>query len=60
MEIVLFVVVAIVLYFLSDWLLRRLEAALGRTLEHRTLIFFAILLTLALVGFAAIRRLLGA
>jgi hypothetical protein len=50
---------AIGLYFFSDWLPRRIEAAVGRVLEHRSLIFFAILLVSALVGFWLIRWLFG-
>lgn len=58
MELVVFTLVAVGLYFLSDWLLRRIEAAVGRVLEHRSLIFFAILLISALGSFWIIRRLL--
>jgi Ca2+/Na+ antiporter len=56
MEIVWFSLVAILLYFASDWLVRRIEAAAGRTLEYRSLLFFGILLVLALATFALIRR----
>jgi hypothetical protein len=55
MEIVYFTLVGIVLYLVSDWVLQRMEIAAGRRLEHRTLIFFALLLTLALVSFSLIR-----
>ncbi len=57
MEAVYFTVAGIALYLLADWLLDRLEVRLGRRLEHRTLVFFAFLLTLALASFAVIRRL---
>ena len=40
----------------ADWLLRRVESVLGRQLEQRSLIFFAILLGSALIGFALIRH----
>lgn len=59
MEILYFTVTAIVLYVVSDWALRRIEAFLGRRLEHRTLVFFAIILILALVSFGLIRNLTG-
>ena len=59
MEAVYFTVVAIALYLLSDWLLVRIEAAAGRVLEHRSLIFFAILMTLALTSFWLIRLYTG-
>jgi hypothetical protein len=55
MEVVYFTLVGIVLYLASDWILQRVEMAAGRRLEHRTLIFFALLLTLALVSFSVIR-----
>ncbi|MGI9343908.1 MAG: hypothetical protein ACR2QV_13800 [Gammaproteobacteria bacterium] len=59
MESVYFVVVAVVLYFGADWLLDRMERAAGRRFEQRSLIFFAILLALALVSFALIRNYAG-
>lgn len=57
MEVVYFTLVGIVLYFVSDWLLRRAEAMAGRSFEHRTLIFFFILLVLAMSSFSLIRHL---
>jgi type IV secretory pathway VirB2 component (pilin) len=48
MSIVYFTIVAIILYFAADWLLERMEIAAGRRLEYRSLIFFVILLALAL------------
>lgn len=59
MSAVWFTIVAIVLYFVSDWLLDRIEVSLGRRLEHRTLLFFVILLTLAMTTFAVIQRSTG-
>ena len=56
MEGVYFIAVGIALYFLADWILRRIEAALGRSLEHRTVVFFFILLASALLSFYLIRR----
>lgn len=60
MEVLYFTLVAIALYLLADWLLRRIEAAMGRTLQYRTVVFFFILLVLALTTFALIRRLMPA
>ncbi len=57
MEAVYFTVVAVALYFVSDWILNRIEIAANRRFEHRTLIFFAIFLTLALCSFGLIRAL---
>ena len=59
MSIVYFTLVAIVLYFVSDWILNRIEVAAGRRFEYRTLIFFAILLTLAYTSFALIQTYTG-
>ena len=56
MEIVYFTVVAIALYFIADWLVDRVEHFLGRRLEQRSLLFFVLLLALALASFAAIRH----
>lgn len=59
MAAIYFTLTGIVLYVLSDWLLRRFELRAGRRFEHRTLIFFGMLLGMALVAFAAIRRYTG-
>ena len=55
MSIVYFTIVAIILYFSADWLLERMEIAAGRRLEYRSLIFFVILLALALSSFSLIQ-----
>lgn len=49
MEIVYYTLTAVALYFLSDWLLDLLERRLGRRLEYRSLVFFGIILALALL-----------
>ena len=59
MSAVYFTIVAIILYFTADWLLERMEIAAGRRLEHRSLIFFVILLTLALSSFSLIQHFIG-
>lgn len=60
MEAIYFIVTAIALYFVSDRILDRIEVAFERRFEHRTLIFFAILLVLTLTSFALIRKLMPA
>lgn len=55
MQAIYFTLVAIVLYLGADWILNRIEVAAGKRLEHRSLIFFAILMTMALTSFALIR-----
>lgn len=59
MSIVYFTLVAALLYLFSDWVLQRVEVAAGRRFEHRSLIFFAILLTLALTTFSLLENLSG-
>ncbi|NIV18900.1 MAG: hypothetical protein GWN47_11010 [Woeseiaceae bacterium] len=59
MSAIYFTVVGIVLYFVSDWLLQRVEATAGRRFEHRSLIFFVILLSLALITFSFIQQQTG-
>ncbi len=59
MEIVYYTLTGIALYFVSDWLLERIEQARGKRFENRSVIFFAIILVLALVSFQIIGRLAG-
>jgi len=54
MQIIYFTVTAIILYVFSDWLLKRIEAARGKTLENRSLIFFVIIMVLAVGSFKII------
>jgi hypothetical protein len=59
MEIVYFTLAAILLYVAADWILVRIETAAGRRFQYRSLIFFAILLVMALISFTLIRQLAG-
>ena len=58
MAIVYYTLAGIVLYFAADWILNRIEVYRGARFEYRSLIFFAILLTLALVSFQLIQHFL--
>jgi len=59
MDIVYFTAVAIALYFGADWLLEWLERRRGARFENRQVIFFAIILPLALAAFWLVRALSG-
>ena len=59
METVYFTLVAILLYVAADWILNRFEQGAGRRFKYRSLIFFGILLAMALTTFAIIRQLGG-
>jgi len=58
MEIVYYTLTGIALYFVSDWLLDRIEQARGARFQNRSVVFFAIILVLALVSFQLIGRLM--
>lgn len=58
-QVLLFTVVAIGLYFGADWLLDRIERARGVRFTHRSVVFFALILVLALISFRVIGYLLG-
>ena len=59
MQILYFTLTAIILYLGADWILNRIEAAAGRRLEYRSIIFFAIFLGMSLTSFALIRHVTG-
>jgi hypothetical protein len=59
MEIIYFTLTAILLYLAADWILKRIETASGKQLKYRNLIFFVILLGMALTSFTLIRNLSG-
>jgi hypothetical protein len=60
LEIVYFTATAIILWLVADWAVDRMEAMAGRRLKHRTILFFFILLGLALGAFHLISRFTGA
>ena len=56
-EIAAYTLMGIILYFGSDWILVQIEKAAGRQFENRNMVFFVIILILALSSFAVIRTL---
>ena len=60
MEALYFVLVAVSLYVFADWILKRAEARAGRRFHNRSVIFFGLLLALALISFSILRALLVA
>ena len=59
MQFVYYTIAGIVLYFVSDWILVAVEKARGAAFEQRSLVFFVIILVLALTSFKAIELWLG-
>jgi hypothetical protein len=58
LEMAIYTLAGIILYFGSDWILVQFENAAGKRFENRNLVFFAIIMILALSSFAVIRLLL--
>lgn len=54
-EILIFTLNAIVMYFVADWIVRRLEMWRGEVLKQRQAVFFVIILVLFLVSFQLLR-----
>lgn len=59
MQIALFTLVGAALYLVADRVLDAAERHAGRRFEHRSLVFFALLLGMATVTFALIRAYTG-
>ena len=59
MQILIFTLNAIVIYLLSDWIVRRIEAHRGEVLKNRQVIFFVIILALALISFRILDKIFG-
>jgi hypothetical protein len=51
LEVIIYTLVAAGLYFMSDWILDRLEVSRGARFKNRSIIFFAIILVLAFISF---------
>ena len=58
MAAIYFTLAGIALYLVANWLLERIEIHRGARLEHRTLVFFGLLLGLALATFPLLQSLL--
>ena len=52
LEIIYYTLMGIGLYFVSDWILDRLEISRGERFKNRNIIFFLIILTLAFLSFS--------
>lgn len=58
-DLIIFTLNAIVIYLLSDWIVRFYEQRRGEVLKQRQVVFFVIFLVLALSSFTLLRHLLG-
>jgi len=57
LEVIYYTFVAAGLYFISDWVLDRIEISRGSRFKNRTIIFFIIILVLAFLSFGFINYL---
>ena len=55
MEVLAFTANAIIIYLLTDWIIRAIEKKRGEALKWRQAVFFAIILVLALISFRVLR-----
>lgn len=58
LEVIYYTLVATGLYFVSDWILDRIEVSRGARFKNRSLIFFVIILVLAFISFSLMKYLL--
>lgn len=58
-ELILFTLNAIVVYLVSDWIVREIERRRGGVMKQRQIVFFVVFLVLALVSFQLMQKLLG-
>ncbi len=58
-DLILFSLNAIVIYLVSDWLVRLIERRRGSVLKQRQVVFFVIFLVLALVSFKVLQNVLA-
>jgi len=59
LEVVSFTAVAIALYVVSDKIVNVVETRRGARLANRSIVFFAIILSLALISFTILEHVLG-
>lgn len=58
-EILYFTLTGILVYFLADWIVRKIEQSRGTVLPQRQVVFFAVFLVLILLAFEIVPRLAG-
>jgi len=58
-DLILFSLNGIIVYLLSDWILRVIESKRGAVIKQRQIVFFVIFLALAMLSFSLLRNLLG-
>jgi len=54
-----YTITAVLLYLISDWILNKIEIYYGKRLEYRSVVFFVIIMVLAVGSFSIIDRIVG-
>ena len=54
-----YTVTAVLLYLLSDWILNKIEQSVGKRLKYRSVVFFVIIMVLAVASFEMIDRIIA-
>ena len=58
-DLILFTLNAVVIYLLSDWIVKLIEKRRGKVLKQRQVVFFGVFLVLALTSFQILKNLLS-
>ena len=58
-ELILFTLNAVVIYLLSDWIVKLIERRQGKALKQRQVVFFVVFLVLAMTSFQLLQFLLA-
>jgi hypothetical protein len=58
-ELILFTLNAVVIYLVSDWIVKLIDKRRGKALKQRQVVFFAVFLVLALSSFQILQSLLA-
>ena len=58
-DLILFTLNAVVIYLLSDWIVKLIEKRRGKVLKQRQVVFFGVFLVLALTSFQILKNLLA-
>jgi hypothetical protein len=56
MQYIVYTITAIILYVVSDWIVNQIEISMGKRLKYRSVLFFVIIMTLAIGSFEIIDR----
>ena len=56
MQYIVYTITAIILYVVSDWIVNQIEISMGKRLQYRSVLFFVIIMVLALGSFEIIDR----